>query len=102
MTNTAKESILYVTLRNYGCDIWCVVPVCPCLVIWWIMHSPRCLLAICAGLHYNTHHAYLLMFVHPPVLNGQVQDVHEEAGGFGGDDADTKTTKHRTQPRKQY
>ena len=22
-----------------------------------------------------THHAYLLMFVHPPVLNGQVQDV---------------------------
>ena len=21
------------------------------------------------------------MFVHPPVLNGQVQDVHEEAGG---------------------
>ena len=21
------------------------------------------------------------MFAHPPVLNGQVQDVHEEAGG---------------------
>ena len=37
--------------------------------------------AICAGLHYNSNHAYLLMFVHPPVLNGQDQDVHEEAGG---------------------
>ena len=107
---------VYVTCVHV-CDIWCMTYATCVHVsgIWCVVAMSRIFmkkqvaLLVCPsscpswprqGCSLRSWWPYL--FIHPPVLNGQVQDVHEEAGSWGGREADTKTTKHGSQPRKQY